>query len=305
MEKQDEKHLDKEIQPEISVVIPVYGCPTALPELHERLTETLSHLCVDYEIILVNDACPMDSWLVIEQLAQSDSHVQGLNLSRNFGQIKAITAGLDRARGRWNVVMDCDLQDRPEEISSLYHKALEGYDVVLSRRMARQDKKGKMFLSYCFYKVYSLLSDSDYDPSLSNFSMISEQVRCSYTSLREMHRSYTIYLKWLGYRQSVIDVPHDPRFEGKSGYSLKRRIRMASDIITSSSDKLLRILFQAGGVISTLCFLALLGLLITSALHHSILWNSIMLCSIFLCTGLLMMACGILGIYIGSIFLQV
>lgn len=290
---------------EISVVIPVYGCPAALPELHKRLSETLTKLTDSYEIILVNDCCPKGSWQVINEIANSDPHVIGLNLSRNFGQIKAITAGLDCARGKWTVVMDCDLQDRPEGIEILYKKAQEGYDTVLSRRISRKDKSGKILLSKAFYHLYSLLSDTDYDPSLSNFSIISSKVRTSYISMRELHRSYTIYIKWLGYKQTIVDMPHEARYEGESGYTLKKRIRMASDIITSSSDKLLRILFLTGCLMTGISGAGLLIALIAGIFQTRILWEAVFLTSLFLAAGFILIAVGIAGIYIGNIFMQV
>ena len=109
---------------DISVVIPIYGCRAALEELHRRLTDTLVAMDKEYEIILVNDNCPQNSWEVIQQLCKKDKHVVGIELSRNFGQIQAITAGLDYSKGDWVVVMDCDLQDRPEEIPNLYKMLL-------------------------------------------------------------------------------------------------------------------------------------------------------------------------------------
>ena len=124
----------------ISVVIPVYGCKACLEELYRRLVTSLEAITPSFEIILVNDACPQNSWEIIREIALKDIRVKGLDLSRNFGQIRAITAGLHHATGEWIVVMDCDLQDRPEEIHRLYSKAQEGYDVVFSRRTARKDK---------------------------------------------------------------------------------------------------------------------------------------------------------------------
>ena len=111
---------------DISVVIPVYGCRAALRELYERLNTTLNNLVDSFEIILVNDNCPQNSWEEIEKICQEDERVVGIELSRNFGQIQAITAGLDFSTGDWVVVMDCDLQDRPEEIVNLYKKAIGG-----------------------------------------------------------------------------------------------------------------------------------------------------------------------------------
>lgn len=107
---------------DISVVIPMYGCKAAVRELHQRLVKTLEQITEDFEIIMVNDACPQNSWEVIEEICKEDRRVKGIEMARNFGQIKAITAGLDYSTGDWVVVMDCDLQDRPEEILNLYNK---------------------------------------------------------------------------------------------------------------------------------------------------------------------------------------
>ncbi len=106
-------------------------------ELVRRNAEVVTGMGVDYEIILVNDASPDNSWQAIEQECKKNPKVKGLNLSRNFGQHYAITAGLSYAQGEWVVVMDCDLQDRPEEIPNLYAKAQEGYDSVLAQRVQR------------------------------------------------------------------------------------------------------------------------------------------------------------------------
>ena len=132
---------------EISVVVPVYGCRAALIPLYERLTKTLQTITESYEIILVDDHCPQNSWLDIKKLCDQDKKVVGIKMARNFGQIKAITAGLDYSSGQKVVVMDCDLQDQPEEIINLYNKSLEGYDVVFARR---KDRKDGFFESFSF-----------------------------------------------------------------------------------------------------------------------------------------------------------
>ena len=264
---------------DISVVIPVYGCRAALPELHRRLTESLSKITNDYEIILVNDACPQNSWEDIEKICDKDSKVKGIELSRNFGQIYAITAGLDNSKGEWVVVMDCDLQDRPEEIINLYNKAQEGYDVVFARRAQRKDSALKIFVSKLFYSVCSFATDTKFDPAICNFSIISRKVVDSYCSMREVHRAYVAYIKWLGFKQTAIDVEHNDRAEGKSSYNFKKRMRMAMEIITSQSDKVLKFSNILSGWTSTIVALCFFG-------------------------GLAIMSIGIVGIYVGNIFMQ-
>lgn len=288
----------------ISVVIPVYGCRDALPELHRRLTESVTKITSDYEIILVNDNCPQNSWEVIEELCSKDKHVKGIELSRNFGQMKAILAGLDNVSGDWVVVMDCDLQDRPEEIIRLYEKAQEGYDVVFARRAHRQDNPIKIFLANQFYKVYRYAVDGEYDGAICNFSIVKKEVIEKYCEMREQHRAYVMYLRWLGFRQAVIDVEHNERFAGESGYSLKKRLNMAIELLTSQSDKVLRLFIRLGFALSFISFLVIIGLVIYHFVADvAIGWTSL-IATIVLMGGLIISVIGVVGIYVGNIFIE-
>ncbi len=287
-----------------SVVIPVYGCRGALPELHKRLTDTLTKITDDYEIILVNDGCPQNSWEVIEELCKSDGHVKGIELSRNFGQMKAILAGLDYCSGEWITVMDCDLQDRPEDILRMYEKAKEGYDVVFARRTKRRDPFFKSLISKIFYKIYDFATDGNYDGALCNFSVVKRDVIENYRKMREQHRGYVMYLNWLGYRHAVVDVERDPRFEGKSSYTLKKRLKMAFELITSQSDKILRLTVGIGFAMTLVSLIAIIVIVIQYfTIHVSPGWTSIVV-SNFLIGGLMIMTIGIVGIYVGNIFMQ-
>lgn len=290
---------------DISVVIPVYGCKAALQPLYERLTKVLQSITDSYEIILVDDHCPQNSWKIIENVCDQDNKVIGIKMSRNFGQIKAITAGLDYSSGQKVVVMDCDLQDRPEEIINLYNKSLEGYDVVFARRKNRKDSFLKVLVSKVFYKVYSFATDGNYDPALCNFSIISRQVVDSYCSMRELHRAYVIYIKWLGFKQTAIDVVHEDRFEGKSSYNFKKRTQMAFDILTSQSDKLLKLTAKFGFLVTLIALLVIVYLVINHFVNDvTVGWTSIIAVQ-FLIGGLIIMVVGLIGIYIGNIFMQV
>lgn len=288
----------------MSVVIPVYGCREALPELHRRLTDTLAAISSDYEIILVNDNCPENSWEVIEDLCEKDPHVAGIELSRNFGQMKAIQAGLDYSTGKWVVVMDCDLQDRPEEIINLYNKAKEGYDIVFARRAVRKDGAFKKFLSNCFYGVYRKMTGLDYDGAICNFSIADRKAIDSYCSMREEHRDYSTYMFWIGFKRAVIDVEHNERFEGKSGYSLKKRFKLASEILTSQSDAILRFFVKLGFFMTFVAFVAIIGLIIyylTGNVNEG--WTSIVATTV-LVGGIIVMVVGVVGLYVGNTFMQ-
>lgn len=289
----------------ISVVIPVYGCREALPELYQRLTETLCKIADDYEIILVNDNCPQNSWEVIEQLCQKDSKIKGIEFSRNFGQMKAILAGLDVSSGNWVVVMDCDLQDRPEEILNLYNKAQEGYDVVFARRKERKDGLLQVLLANMFYRVYRFATDGNYDGALCNFSIIRRNVIDEYCRMREQHRGYVMYIRWLGFKQTFIEVQHNERYAGKSGYTLKKRVNLAIELLTSQSDNILRWFVGLGFTASFFSFLTILFLVIYRFVADvSIGWTSLIATTV-LVGGITIMVVGVVGMYVGNIFMQV
>lgn len=290
---------------EISVVVPVYGCRGALEELYKRLTNVLSKMTKNYEIILVNDNCPQNSIEVIRELCEKDKKVVGIELSRNFGQMKAILAGLDYSSGEWVVVMDCDLQDRPEEIPNLYKKAQEGYDVVFARRKHRKDSFFKVLVSKMFYKIYSIASGVEYDASLCNFSICNRKVIDSYCQMREEHRAFVMYVKWLGFKQTAIDVEHNERYEGKSSYNFKKRMKMASDIIFSQTDKILKLIVSIGFGITFLSLLAIIYVIIHYFLYPTSQGWSSLIAVICLMSGIIISVIGVVGIYVGNIFIQI
>ena len=287
----------------LSVVTPVYGCCQSLEKLYERLEKILSTITDKFEIIMVNDASPDNAWEVITQLSLKDSRVRGINLSRNFGQHKAITAGLDYASGNWVVVMDCDLQDQPEEIIKLYNKAQEGYDVVFGRRATRQDKLLKKLGSKIFHKVYDYFTEARMDSSTANFSIISQKVVKELRKFREQNRSYPLFINLVGFKRININIEHSKRELGESAYSFKKLMNLAIDSIVSQSNKPLRLSIKFGFFLS---FISIFygGWLILRYFVQEIPvagWTSVMV-SIFFIGGLLFANMGFLGLYIGKVF---
>ncbi|MGI6045525.1 MAG: glycosyltransferase family 2 protein [Eggerthellaceae bacterium] len=292
---------------DISIVVPVYGCRAALPELYRRLVNTLEGMNKSFEIILVDDHCPQGSWEDISKLADKDDRVVGIRFSRNFGQIKAITAGLDASCGDWVVVMDCDLQDRPEGIVELYNKAQEGYDVVFARRKNRQDTTITKFFSKAFYKVYDYFTDGNFDNTICNYSISKRIVIDAYCSMREQKRAYTLFIRWLGFSQTAIDLEAAARYEGKSSYSFKKKLKMAFELITAQSTKPLKFAINLGFLVSLASFITILYLVIRYCINPAeafIGWTST-IAIMLLMGGLIMAAIGIAGLYIGNIFDEV
>lgn len=296
---------DMSSQVDISVVVPVYGCPGALPELHRRLSQTLDALVDTWEIILVDDRCPKGSWEGIRTLATTDPHVVGIHLARNFGQSRAITCGLDHARGSWAVVMDCDCQDPPEAIADLYRKALEGYDIVFARRVGRKDSRMTLALSHAFYRVYSWLAETQIDPAIGNFSIASRRAYAAYLGMREQGRDYSLFMTWLGFEQTAIDIAPDERFEGSSSYTLGKKIGLAVETITAHSTKPLSLAVRLG-----FCMTALAAIVLVVLVFHHLLdtdvpvgWPSLV-ASVFFVGGMTVAVVGMVGIYVGNTFTE-
>ena len=289
--------------PKISVVSPVYGCKSCLNDLYARLLITLEKISADFEIILVNDAGPDKAWPLIKELAEKDSRVKGIDFSRNFGQHYAITAGLDYATGDWVVVMDCDLQDQPEEILKLYAKAQEGHPVVFGQRISRQDKFLKRMSSRAFFLVFNYLTETKFDHTIANFGIYSQKVITNFRLLKEQNRAFPLFIQWLGFDPVFVEIEHSSRFEGKSSYSWGKLINLAIDVIVAQSNKPLKLSIQFGLLISFLSFITGIYFIIKHFfLNISVPgWSSIIV-SLFFVSGLIFANLGLLGLYIGKIF---
>jgi glycosyltransferase involved in cell wall biosynthesis len=292
---------------ELSVVVPVYGCRDCLPELHERLTRQLEAISSDYELILVDDRSPDDSWTVLKALAESDPHVKAIRLSRNFGQHNAITAGLAASQGEWTVVMDCDLQDPPEEISTLYDAARHGgFDLVLARRAARSHSWIRLMLSRIYFKLLNTFMGTKIDGSYGTFSILSRKVVSAYLTLGDRDRHYLFVLQWLGFEQGSIRFQQAARAGGgSSAYTLSRLIRHAvRGVFFQTTNVLLYIVyfgfFLAGGGILLAVFL----LYLVAVAHPPPGYTSVMVVMIIV-SGFIIVSTGVTGLYIGRVFEQV
>ena len=160
----------------LSVVSPVYHGENMLEELVARISKAVAPLTSDYEIILVNDGSPDASWEGIEALCARDTKVKGINLAHNFGQPYVITAGLSYDQGDYIAVIDCDLQNKPEDLPALFLKAMEGYEIVSARRVHRDDTFLKRMSSAVFHRVYDFLSGFSTDKAISEFGVYSKRI---------------------------------------------------------------------------------------------------------------------------------
>lgn len=289
----------------ISVVVPVFREEAVLHELCSQIRTALSQVADDFEIILVEDGGGDQTWDIIRQLSAEDRRIKGIKFSRNFGQHYAITAGLDACDGDWVVVMDGDLQDRPEVIPELYAKAQEGYDVVFVARQKRPEGLIYQFAQRSFYKTFQYLSGTDYDPAHGNFSIISRKVLEHFRGFRESLRFYGAIINWLGFKWVSLPARHGERYAGTSSYTPAKLLRLAGDVILAHSNRPLHFsialgLFMSGVSFLAGCYILTLALFTDFSVEG---WASLIV-SIYFTGGVILVVLGIIGIYIGKIFTE-
>ena len=289
----------------ISIVSPVYRAEKILPILVSEINLVMERIGEDYEIILVDDRSPDNSWEVMKVLSSQNPRIKSIRLSRNFGQHSAIFAGLTKTKGDWLVVMDCDMQDQPKEIAKLYKKALEGYDIVLGQRENRKDKFLKKLSSKLFYKVFNYLSGGQFNNEIGNFGIYKKKVIDSILNISDYIKFFPLFINWVGFKSVSIPIEHGEREEGKSSYSISRLLKLAFNVIVSFSDKPLRLFINFGLGISILSFVLGIYYLYLSITHKITQpgFSSLIL-SIWFLSGIIISCIGIVGVYLGKTFDQ-
>jgi polyisoprenyl-phosphate glycosyltransferase len=289
---------------ELSVVVPVYGCADCLIALHDRLSRSVSEVTERYELVFVDDRSIDGGWEVLCSLARRDPHVRAFRLSRNFGQDAAITAGLAQACGAWAVVMDCDLQEAPEEIPRLWAAAGEGYDIVRTTRRGWRHSAFRRGTSRVYRK---LTLETDVRSDYSNLSLLSRRVVDAFLRLHDRDREYMIALDWLGFDSTTVEIEHHERYAGESGYSLRSLVRVALDGMFFQSTVLLRVVVLVGFLVA----LAGTGLAVYEVIDYFAEpekrvpgFASLAVLTLFL-AGFIIVSIGVVGLYVGRIFEQV
>jgi glycosyltransferase involved in cell wall biosynthesis len=288
----------------LSIVVPVYGCADCLGALHERLTRAVGQITDRYEFVFIDDRSLDGGWEVLQRLARQDEHVRAYRLSRNFGQDAAITAGLAQARGQWAVVMDCDLQEAPEDIPRLWAAAREGYDVVRSVRRGWRHSAFRRLTSRAYRK---LTLETDTRPDYSNLSLLSRRVIDAFLRLRDRDREFMIALDWLGFDSTAIEIEHHDRHSGESGYNLERLIKVALDGMFFRSTVLLRVVVLTGFIIATIG-IVVAGFEVVDYFAESdkaVPGYTSLAVLLLVLAGFIIVSVGVVGLYVGRIFEQV
>lgn len=288
----------------LSVISPVYGAASLLPELVARIHAAAARLTTDYEIILVEDHSPDGSWEAIRELASADGRIVGLSLSRNFGQQNALAAGFDAASGDWIVTLDCDLQDEPERIADLFQEARKGYDIVFASRTNRQDGLLKRLGSRAFYRVMRYLTETELDHTVANFVLYRRRAVEALAAMGDYFRYYPVLNQWIGFRTAKLAIPHAARKDKlRSSYSFRKRLNLAVTTIIAFSDKPLRLMMKFGFGLVVATLLVALYLTARYLLYGERVggWLSLFL-SLWILSGIIIALLGMIGTYLGKMF---
>lgn len=291
--------------PDFSVVVPIYNEEDNLFVLYERLSAVIKKLGT-HEIILVDDGSKDRSWQLIKELHEKDGRVRGVSFSRNFGHHIAITAGLDYAKGRTIILMDGDLQDRPEEIPKLWEKLREGYDLVYGIRRVRKDSLMKRFNSFLFWWLLNKLSGIDIPRNQTLLRIFDKKILDVLKDMRERARFIHGMIAWTGFRTALLEVEHAPRERGVSKYNTIKLFRLAFNAVTSFSTVPLRLATYLGLLSAGvgLCY-GFYFLYKKIFLGIPVLGYASIIVAVLFVGGVQLLILGIIGEYLGRVYQEV
>ena len=301
----DRMNTDSE-KKRVSVIVPFLNEQENLPVLYERCRATFESLNEELELVFIDDGSTDGSLPWVMQTAAKDPAVKYIQLSRNFGHQRAITAGMNLCTGDAAVIIDADLQDPPETIADLIAKWKEGYDVIHAVRSERKGESGlKKILAHMFYRIMSMITEVEMTVDAGDFRLLDRKALDALNSMPEQHRYMRGLASWIGFKQTTVEYVRDARHAGVTKYPIIKSISLALNAITSFSGTPLRFIFYLGGLLCTLS--------VGIAVYLFIVWNFIqsspqhagttyLTLAIFFVSGLQMFCMGILGQYIRRVF---
>lgn len=290
----------------LTVVVPAYNEAAVLEEFHARLAGVLDALDADGSVLYIDDGSRDATWALIERLAARDARVAGIRLARNFGKELALTAGLDHVDADAALIIDADLQDPPELIPDFVAKWREGFDVVYGQRLQRDGETWlKKATAAGFYRVMQRLSSTQIPADTGDFRLMSRRALEALHGLRERHRFMKGLFAWVGFRQVALPYRRDARAAGTSKFNYWKLWNFAIEGITSFSTAPLRIATYVG-------LLTAVGAFVFAAwiVAKTLLWGepvagypTIMTAILFL-GGAQLMALGVIGEYLGRLYME-
>jgi len=286
----------------ISIIIPVYNEAENIQLLCNELDFFVKE---KYELIFMDDGSTDDTFHIIEQLSGNDSRIKCISFSRNFGHQNALMAGMQNASGDLIVIMDGDLQHPPSFIPQMLLKMQEGFDLVQTKRISTQNiGPVKKLLSIIFYWFINLISDTRVEPNVADFKLFNRKVLESILQFKERELFLRGIFSWIGFKTATINFDAPARLHGKTKYSFIKMCKLALKGIISFSFKPLRVALLVGSIISLAAFTFAIYALITYFRGNTVQgWASIII-AIMLLGGTQLLAIGLLGEYISSLFTE-
>jgi polyisoprenyl-phosphate glycosyltransferase len=288
----------------ISVVVPIYNEEELISTFHAAVATALRDIGEDWEVVYVNDGSRDTSLELMKELQKEDSHIVVVDLSRNWGHMGAISAGLRTARGEGVIVMDGDFQDPPAVLPELVAAWRGGAQVVVAVRRSRQESRRLLALLFpIFYRVLSAISDYPIPLDAGIFGLLDRQALDSINGLREGNRYLPGLRAWVGYRNAIVYYDRQDRLAGDGKLSFLSRIKYAMDAITSFSFKPLRLCFALSCVLmSAVVLLGILAFFAGSALSAAGLGIA---AAVFAVGAMLLFCLGVTGEYLGRVYDEV
>jgi len=290
----------------VNIVVPVHNEEENILTLIRQVQEVFEHLPYPYSFIIVDDGSTDQTLELLRMASASDKRVRYISLSKNFGHQNALKAGLDHARGDCVITMDGDLQHPPQLIPELLKHWEEGYDVVYTVREDDESNTSyfKRKTSRLFYKVMNKLAGLDIEKGSADFRLLSKKVLYTLQGIDEHEVFFRGLVKWVGFKQVGVPYRANPRTNGESKYSFGKMLRFAIQGITSFSTKPLYLAAYLGFAFSLLALLYIPYALTSYFLGHVVSgWASIIVTIAFF-GGLQLSILGIIGLYIGKVFMQ-
>ncbi|HEY9059759.1 MAG TPA: glycosyltransferase family 2 protein [Pseudobacteroides sp.] len=283
-----------------SVIVPLFNEEAVVLDTYKRIKSSMDSLKEAYEIVFINDGSRDRTSDIVHNVCRYDKSVKLIELSRNFGQQLAVTAGIDHCEGDAIVVIDADLQDPPEVIPKMIAKWKDGYDVVYGKRIRREwESLFKRFATFTFYRLLKKMTDIDMPTDVGDFRLIDRRVCDLLKTMKEKNRYFRGLVSWLGFKTTSVEYYRDARFAGKTHYSPWKLIKLGLDAIMSFSFKPLKFVYYLGVLIFVYNFISLVFL----KSNHS--EQGIFLTINFMMSGMGVIALGILGEYTGRIYDEV
>jgi dolichol-phosphate mannosyltransferase len=293
-------------RPELTLVIPIYNEEEALPSLEPQLHDLVTQVGGSSEVVFVDDGSTDRSLELLRAMAGREPRYRVVSFSRNFGHQRAITAGMDLARGKAVVIMDADLQDPPEVVVEMMAKFREGYDVVYGRRRKRVGETWfKLTTAKVFYRLFAAMIPIEVPLDTGDFRLMSRRVVLTLRGLRESHRFVRGLVAWAGFRQTAVEYDRAARVAGETKYPLRKMVSFALDGIASFSTLPLRAATYIGVIVGLASVLYGFVAILTAIVGFTVPgWTTTVVLVSFLFSVQLIVT-GVLGDYVGRIYEQV